>query len=261
MNILAIDFSSKLASAAVFSDGRRVAMVTSESLVWKGVESGDSAGKPAKLAGASALLTPLVHATIEKSGLKPSDFQLIALPVGPGLFTGLRVAVVTAKTFAYATGAEVIGLNTLEVLAAKAHAANRTHAGPIRVAVNAQRQQLFAGQYRSTGDWQVESIGDNQIVDHQAWVESWAAGDLISGAGLKLVLPKIGESGFDNSSNREFQIADQGDWDCDAASVAQVATKHYENGRRDDLWNLEPLYFRPSAAEENRMARHSARNI
>jgi tRNA threonylcarbamoyladenosine biosynthesis protein TsaB len=209
MNILAIDFSSKLASAAVFSDGRRVAMVTSESLVWKGVESGDSDGKPGKLAGASALLTPLVHATIEKSGLKPSDFQLIALPLGPGLFTGLRVAVVTAKTFAYATGAEVIGLNTLEVLAAKAHAANRTHAGPIRVAVNAQRQQLFAGQYQS---------------------------------------------------NREFQIADQGDWDCDAASVAQVATKHYENGRRDDLWNLEPLYFRPSAAEENRMARHSARN-
>lgn len=260
MNILAIDFSSKLASAAVFSGGCCVASVTSETLVWKGLESGESDEKPTKLAGASALLTPLVHATIEQSGLKTSDFQLVALPVGPGLFTGLRVAAVTAKTFAYATGADLIGLNTLEVLAAKAHAANSSHAGLIRVAVNAQRQQLFAGQYRSTGDWQVESIGDNQIVDHQAWVESWAAGDLISGAGLRLVQPKLDASGLDNSSKRGFQIADQVDWDCDAESVAQMAKKHYENGRRDDLWNLKPLYFRPSAAEENRMARHSPRN-
>ena len=258
MNILSIDFSSKVASAAVFSDGNRVALLTSETLDWKGSEPDDCGEKPSKPMGASALLTPLVHATIAQSGLKPTDFQLVALPVGPGMFTGLRVAVVTAKTFAYATGADVIGVNTLEVLAAKAHAANLNHVGPIRVAVNAQRQQLFAGQYRSMGDWQVESIGDNQIVDQPAWVESWSDGDLISGSGLNLVRSTIGASALDDSSQRGFQIAGQAGWDCDAASVAQVALKHYENGRRDDLWTLKPLYFRPSAAEENRMARVNA---
>ena len=258
MNILAIDFSSKLASAAVVSGGKLVALQTSETLDWKSKEFGDSEEKPTKPVGASALLTPLVNATIEQSGLKTSDFQLVTLPVGPGLFTGLRVAVVTAKTFAYATGADVVGVNTLEVLAAKAHAARPSHNGPIRVAVNAQRQQLFGGQYRSTGDWQVRPIVDNQIVDQQVWVKSWADGDLISGSGLKLVRSTVGASDVDDSSERGFQIADQVDWDCDAASVAQVARKHYENGRRDDLWAMKPLYFRPSAAEENRMARMNA---
>jgi len=55
--------------------------------------------------------------------------------------------------------------------------------------------------------------------------------------------------------DRAIQMADQPIWDCDAGSVANVALKHFENGRRDDLWTLKPLYFRPSAAEEMRMAR------
>ena len=56
-------------------------------------------------------------------------------------------------------------------------------------------------------------------------------------------------------TGQSFKIADQGFWDCDAGSVAEVALKHFENGRREDLWTLNPLYFRPSAAEEKRMAR------
>jgi len=255
MNTLAIDFSSKLASVAVFSGGKSVATLTSEKLELGNAQAENSNGKQVKRVGGSALLAPLVNATIEQSGLKMSDFGLVVLPVGPGMFTGLRVAVVTAKTFAYATGADVIGVNTLEVLAAKAHANSPTHDGPIQVAVNAQRQQLFAGQYRSTGDWQVEQICDNQLIDQPAWVESWAAGDLISGSGLKLVSSIVDS---DETADRGIQIAEQSVWDCDADSVARVALRHYENGRRDDLWTLKPLYFRPSAAEEVRMARMNA---
>ena len=44
------------------------------------------------------------------------------MAVGPGSFTGLRIGVTAAKTFAYAVGAEVIGVNTLAVLAAQAKA-------------------------------------------------------------------------------------------------------------------------------------------
>ena len=51
---------------------------------------------------------------------KPRDVQRVAVTVGPGSFTGLRVGVTTAKTFAYAVGAAVIGIDTLEVIAAQA---------------------------------------------------------------------------------------------------------------------------------------------
>ena len=91
-------------------------------------------------------------------------------------------------------------------------------------------------------------------------MESWAEGDLISGSGLKL-LPSIDDfSRTSETADQSFQIADQGVWDCDAGSVAEVALKHFENGRVDDLWTLKPLYFRPSAAEEMRMARAGKSN-
>ena len=63
-------------------------------------------------------------------------------PVGPGSFTGLRIGVTTAKTFAYAVGAEVIGVNTLAVIAEQAPRA----AAPLWVVMDAQRQELFAAQ-------------------------------------------------------------------------------------------------------------------
>lgn len=252
MNVLAIDFSSKLASVAVLSDGAILASITSATLPLSGSESTPIDVNLLKQAGASSMLTPLVQATIEQSGLNAADFRLIALPIGPGLFTGLRVGVVTAKSFAYATGADVIGVNTLEVLAAKAHAASGSHEGSIRVAINAQRQQLFVGQYQSEQDWRVKKMGDNLIVDHHAWIESWEHGDLISGSGLKWVRSSVETT---EQLDPDFQIADETTWDCDAVSVGRVAIEHFENGRRDDPWKLKPLYFRPSAAEEVRMAR------
>jgi tRNA threonylcarbamoyladenosine biosynthesis protein TsaB len=252
MNVLAIDFSGKLASVAVLSDGQVLASVTSKSLQQNGPESScirKGAGKPV---GVSSLLTPLIRAAIDQSGLTPSDFRFVALPVGPGLFTGLRVGVVTAKTLAYASGADVVGVNTLEVLAAKAIDANGPHDGPVRVAINAQRQQLFAGEFRSTGTWRVEQVGENQIVDQEVWLESWADGDLVSGSGLKLV-----HSNLESVERTACHVlmADQTVWDCDAVSVAKVAIEHYADGRRDDYWKMKPLYFRPSAAEEVRLAK------
>ena len=256
MNVLAIDFSSKLASVAALSDGTVLASLTSESMPQAAQTDVTVGGKPSKPVGQSSMLTPLIHATIEQSGLQASGFRLVALPVGPGLFTGLRVGVVTAKTWAYATQADVIGVNTLEVLAAKAAAANPSHQGTIRVAINAQRKQLFTGHYRSvkqaTESWRVEQIEENQIIGQQDWVDSWTDGDLVSGAGLKLVQSDIQAT---EKLDRGFRIADQAVWDCDAVAVAKVATAHFDEGRRDDPWQLKPLYFRPSAAEEVRAAR------
>ena len=64
-------------------------------------------------------LAPALAELLAAAGLTPRDVRLVATTVGPGSFTGLRVGVTTAKTFAYAVGAEVLGLNTLEVIAAQ----------------------------------------------------------------------------------------------------------------------------------------------
>ncbi len=65
-------------------------------------------------------LAPALHDLLAAADWSPKDVELVAVGVGPGSFTGLRIGVTTAKTFAYAVGAEVVGANTLVALAAQA---------------------------------------------------------------------------------------------------------------------------------------------
>src|SRR5271163_2151267 len=59
-------------------------------------------------------LAPAIRALLAQVGWQPADIDLLAVTIGPGSFTGLRVGVATAKVFAYACGAEVLGISTLE---------------------------------------------------------------------------------------------------------------------------------------------------
>ncbi len=64
-------------------------------------------------------IIPLLASLLEASELKKSDIELIALDVGPGLFTGLRVGVVTAKTLAAALNIKIVPVSSLEAMASQ----------------------------------------------------------------------------------------------------------------------------------------------
>ena len=65
-------------------------------------------------------LAPGIRHLLADAGWTPRDVALVAVSIGPGSFTGLRLGVMTAKAFAYAVGAPVLGIGTLEVIAAHA---------------------------------------------------------------------------------------------------------------------------------------------
>ena len=88
-------------------------------------------------------LAPAIQSLLRESDWSPSSVELVAVAVGPGSFTGLRIGVTTAKAFAYAVGAEVIGINTLVALAHQSPALN----GPLWAVLDAQRQELFAAKF------------------------------------------------------------------------------------------------------------------
>ncbi len=67
-------------------------------------------------------LVPAVEGLLRHSGWPVADLQMIAVTVGPGSFTGLRVGVTTAKTLAYALQTPILGVDTLEVIAWQAFA-------------------------------------------------------------------------------------------------------------------------------------------
>jgi tRNA threonylcarbamoyladenosine biosynthesis protein TsaB len=87
-------------------------------------------------------LTPALDHLLGQVGLTPRDLDVVAVDVGPGLFTGLRVGVAAAKGLAQALGIGVVGATSLEILTAGAAAAG--HRGPVLACIDARRGEVFA---------------------------------------------------------------------------------------------------------------------
>ncbi|MFP4229121.1 MAG: tRNA (adenosine(37)-N6)-threonylcarbamoyltransferase complex dimerization subunit type 1 TsaB [Salinivenus sp.] len=95
----------------------------------------------------AARLTPLIEDVLEHAGTERPALDAVAVSMGPGSYTGLRIGVSTAKGWAQATDAALVGVPTLE-----AHAASlRPVAAPGDVVVallDARRDEVYAGAYR-----------------------------------------------------------------------------------------------------------------
>jgi tRNA threonylcarbamoyladenosine biosynthesis protein TsaB len=87
-------------------------------------------------------LTPALEHLLGQVGLEARDLHAVAVDLGPGLFTGLRVGVAAAKGLAQALEVGVIGASSLDILLAAAAAAG--HRGLVVGAVDARRGEVFA---------------------------------------------------------------------------------------------------------------------
>jgi tRNA threonylcarbamoyladenosine biosynthesis protein TsaB len=182
------------------------------------------------------LLAPAIKNLLSSVGWRPSDVQLLAVAVGPGSFTGLRVGVTTAKAFAYAIGAEVIGVNTLDCIARQT-----PFGGRLSVGIDAQRQQVFARSYHRTDSGIVEPTDEAAIVEVEQWITTLDANVVISGQALEKFASRVPS---------HVKIADAECWSPRAATVGLRGFERWTAGERDDLWTLAPQYLRRSAAEE-----------
>lgn len=220
MRILALETSEKVATVAVAEDSRLLA-----------VQACDPAMRSAQS------LVPGIQQLLHTAQWQPRQVDLVAVSIGPGSFTGLRVGVVTAKVFAYAVGAEVLGVDTLEAIAAAAP----TEAKRFWTAVDAQRGQWVVQEFcRSADEWPGPA-GPAELVDAQPWLAGLPAGTIITGPGLHKAAARMPEHVRPLAAEL---------WPPTAGAVAVLAARDYAAGRRDDLWTLAPRYSRPSAAEE-----------
>lgn len=91
----------------------------------------------------STRLMPLIAQAIEESGLQRSDLELIAVGVGPGSFTGLRIGIATAKGLALGLGIPAVGVSSLKAIALGTGA----QVGLVVPMLDAKRERLFAAAY------------------------------------------------------------------------------------------------------------------
>lgn len=179
-------------------------------------------------------LAPAMQSLLEGVGWEPTSLAAVAVSVGPGSFTGLRVGVATAKTFAYATGAAVLGIDTLDALseAAPQPAGAESSLWPV---LDAQRGELFTAHFAAKqGSWERDE--PTQRLTREALAERASAGDLMIGPTAE-TLAELGAFGTLNAVPN-------------AAAVLAVAWREWKSGAVGNAFALAPAYHRLSAAEE-----------
>jgi tRNA threonylcarbamoyladenosine biosynthesis protein TsaB len=171
------------------------------------------------------LLAPGITALLDETWVARQDITAVAVGVGPGPFTGLRVGLVTARTLGLALDIPVYGVCTLDVLAAQAVELGAVD-GPFLVATDARRKEVYWAAYDAEG-----ARLDGPEVSRPADV---ATDGPVVGAGA-LLYPEQ----FPHPVGPEHP---------DAGVLAQVVTDE-----RVELLDPEPLYLRrPDAATPGR---------
>lgn len=90
-------------------------------------------------------LAPNIRAALASADAEPGDVTDVVVGIGPGPFTGLRVGIVTGRTFAFALGLPVRGLTSLDAIAHEAWLGGRR--GDLLVATDARRKEVYAATY------------------------------------------------------------------------------------------------------------------
>jgi len=178
-----------------------------------------------------------IDSLLRKFGISARDVDVVAVSIGPGSFTGLRVGVVCAKTFAYATRCRLAAVETFQGIAENSPA----NVTDLFVAGDAQRGELYAGSYHREPDTVFTRQGEIAIVDGETWCRTRRSTDVVSGPGVEKFEPLLLRTC--HVLGPEFRHPK-------AAAVARLGERKVRSGNFDDFWTLQPFYLRKSAAEE-----------
>lgn len=169
------------------------------------------------------------------------QIELVAVANGPGSFTGLRVGVITAKTLAYAWRAQLLGVNTLDAIAAQVPVESGAN-GQLHVVLEAQRQELFVATFQAVVKGRWERTAADAIIATTDWL-SHLQTEQVAGPALKKLREKLPAT---------IQIAADNLCHPRAVTIAHLARERQQTGAADELWTLMPHYLRVSYAEEGR---------
>jgi tRNA threonylcarbamoyladenosine biosynthesis protein TsaB len=181
-------------------------------------------------------VAPAVAELLAAQGWKPRTVQGVIVSRGPGSYTGLRVGVMSAKAFAYATGCALLTVETFAVVAEQAPPG----VSAVDVLADAQKDRVYLQSFRrGPAGWQAESpLSVQRFAD---WLAGRRAEAWVSGPGLLR---------WEAQLPAEVPRVEPGRREPGAEALLRLGLARLLAGERDDVWAVEPLYLRPSSAEE-----------
>jgi tRNA threonylcarbamoyladenosine biosynthesis protein TsaB len=218
MRILAMDTSAGACSAAVWDDGHITQRLVE-------LERGHA-----------ERLIPLVLATLADAGVRFDRIDLLAVTVGPGAFTGLRVGLAAARGMALAAGLPCMGVTTLEAIASAVDP--REAAGRLLlVTLDTKRGPVYAQTFAAG-----QPAGALTAVDPPGLVEQVGLRPvLLAGDAAAMIMPVLAEAGVDASAAAVPGYPT-------AACVAALAARRWQRhgGAGGESMPL-PVYLSPPA--------------
>lgn len=179
-------------------------------------------------------LTPAVHQLLSRAAVNPADLQAIAVAIGPGSYTSLRVGLAVAKGLSLAHQIPLVGVPTLDITAASVG----LRTGSLVVVAEAGRKRVIAGMYR----WQEKKGWQSS---ERPIIETWEtllfhletsttfAGE-ISPEAAKMI----------RASKKPFYLVPAAASVRRAGFLAEIGWQRMRQGLVDDAASLSPTYLR-----------------
>ena len=193
------------------------------------------------------VLTPAIEFTCKQARIELSEISVVAVDLGPGLFTGLRVGVAAAKAMAYALRVPMIGVPSLDLVAFPVRYSPKL----IVAAVDARRGELFTAFYRQVPG------GIQRLTPHHVVSPEDLASELLATA-EECVLVGDGAVRYREvfEGLHKVEIIEEGLAYPAASSLVMLAHAQALREQWVKPWDLQPLYLRKPDAEINWQTRN-----
>ncbi len=224
MRILAMDTATSACSVALWCDGTIIQHRLS-----------------AMTRGQAEALAPMVADVLDASDSVAADLDLLAVTIGPGAFTGLRIGLAMARAMALALKIPCLGLTTTEAIAAAVED-TAWPTGTLLVALDSKRSDMYVQTFSKPG----QATAAPQAVEPEnlaAWMAGAARPISVVGDATVQALTVLAEVGVEAFAVPASGVADAG-------VVAALAARRWSTGDHGDpLAPVGPLYLRPPDAK------------
>jgi tRNA threonylcarbamoyladenosine biosynthesis protein TsaB len=225
MNLLSMDTSTRHLSLAV-SRGDQIARFRNTKL-----------SRPL-----SSSIMPGIRRVLKDSGLPLADIDGLAVGLGPGSFTSLRVGLSTVKGLALATGKPVVGISSLDILAM---GAGGEDGGQVCALVDAKRNLVYACLYERDGA-ALKKTSEYLLTDIQDVLKRIQGKAVFTGDGAVLFQEVIQQN-----KKKDAVFAGPRQMCPQARHMLSLALSRFQTGRTDDIDRLVPLYLYPRDCQVN----------
>ncbi len=239
--ILAIDTATPCSSVALTSGTRKEGRVVA------------SLGLTGNVTHSRRLFSA-IDFIMRESGIKWPEVAGIAVSLGPGSFTGLRIGVATAKGLAAAAGKLLFGVSTLDSLAAKCSTGKL-----ICSVLDARKKEVYAAFYRCNRDGFTDRVGDMTVMAPEKLADAIAEPVVMIGDGAVVYAELFRDVLGDKVVFAPAQLHEPS-----ASSLGMLAGEMLLAGQQLDVAEASPVYIRSSDAELNlleKKAKLPKRNI